>query len=243
MSAANTPLFSFILLTDICTVNDMLNNPVYNALLTGDAQLGTGTDKARYFDKEVSPFASFEEGYTKGFDDLYDLLPHDRLVLYPTPRLITGPKGWQLLEQVEGLQMVFDKGHHLPAYPEPVPLETQHIDQMVQLATLTKPGPFGPRTIEFGHYFGFFQGEQLIAMTGQRLHPGSFTEISAVCTHPDHLGKGLASALIYHQLDLISDRGQTPFLHVRADNERAIEIYKRLGFSIRSAMNFYVLKK
>jgi predicted GNAT family acetyltransferase len=113
---------------------------------------------------------------------------------------------------------------------------------MIALATLTKPGPFGRCTIEFDHYQGLFEGDQLVAMTGQRLHVPPFTEISAVCTHPDHLGKGYAAALLQHQLQLILSHKQIPFLHVRADNERAIALYERLGFKLRGPMNFYFLK-
>lgn len=80
-------------------------------------------------------------------------------------------------------------------------------------------------------------------MTGQRLHVENYTEISAVCTHPDHLGKAFAAALIKHQLNLICQSGKIPFLHVRDDNDRAIALYERLGFSQNGPMNFYFLKR
>ena len=80
-------------------------------------------------------------------------------------------------------------------------------------------------------------------MTGQRLHLPEHTEISAVCTHPDHTGKGYAAILLDHQIDLIIGQGHIPFLHVRADNERAIAIYERLGFKANGPMNFYFLQR
>jgi ribosomal protein S18 acetylase RimI-like enzyme len=225
-------------------MNEVLDNPVYRALISGDQNLSLGTEKVKYFDNNVSPFAGFEDGYDNGFGDLHDLLPDGRNILYATPEHITEPKGWQLLQKIEGLQFIFDISYNtIPLTFSPVRLDEQHIEQMMQLAKLTKPGPFGPRTIDFGHYFGIFDKEKLVAMTGQRLHVQQFTEVSAVCTHPGYLGKGYAAALIQHQLHLIRQKEQTPFLHVREDNLRAIELYKRIGFKIRGTMNFYFLKK
>ena len=122
-------------------------------------------------------------------------------------------------------------------------LGTEHISQMVELAALTKPGPFGTGTINFGYYHGIFENEKLVAMTGQRLHTGNYTEISAVCTHPEHTGKGYAYTLMQQQLQLILQQGQQPFLHVREDNERAIALYLRLGLTVSRPMNFYFMKR
>jgi ribosomal protein S18 acetylase RimI-like enzyme len=225
-------------------VNHLLNNPVFHALVSGDQRLGFGSDKAKFFDESVSPFAGFEEAYDKGFEDLYELLPPGRVILYATPQNVKQHEGWELLDAVKGLQLIFGSGNHAGQKSfNLIPLQEKHIEQMMQLAALTKPGPFGPRTIDFGHYFGVFEKEKLVAMAGQRLHVQQFTEISAVCTHPDYLGKGYASALVQHLVHLIKQQGQTPFLHVREDNRRAIEIYQRLGFEISGPMNFYVLKK
>jgi len=225
-------------------VEDVLYNPVYNALLSGDAHLGLGTGEVRWFNEQVSPFAGFAEEYPKGFEDLYDSLFPGRTILYATPQLIKEPAGWQLLAAIKGLQFIYTGG---PTTVDPslklVPLHKENVEEMVQLATLTKPGPFGVRTIEFGHYFGIFDNGQLVAMTGQRLHVKNYTEISAVCTHPDHLGKGYAAALTQHQLGLIQSQGQLPFLHVRADNSRAIALYERLHFKVNREMNFYFMKR
>lgn len=225
-------------------MNDLLHNPVYNALLSRDAHLGGGKGMVRYFDEEVSPFAGFPADHEQGFDDLYDQLPAGRKILYATPALIREPKGWQLAIEIKGLQFIFPPGTAI-AKPstQPVPLDKKYVDEMLALAALTKPGPFNTRTIEFGHYHGIFDNGKLVAMTGQRLHAGDHSEVSAVCTHPDHLGKGYAAALILHQLQIITSHGQKGFLHVRADNSRAIELYKRLGFEISRPMNFYFMKR
>jgi ribosomal protein S18 acetylase RimI-like enzyme len=225
-------------------VSHLLYNPVYSALTTGDQHLGFGTDKVKSFHEDVSPFASFETGYENGFDELYALYPRSRIILYATPEHIDTPKGWKLIDKIEGVQMIHSKKvEPVSVNVELVPLGVQHVEQMIRLARLTKPGPFGTRTIEFGHYYGVILNDKIVAMTGQRMHIDHFTEISAVCTHPDHLGKGYAFALVQHQLKLIHDQGKQPILHVRADNTRAINIYERLGFTISRGMNFYLLKK
>ncbi len=222
----------------------LLGNPVFNGLSSGDSHLAFGTENVKYFDKEVSPFAGIRDEYKNGFDDLYQLLPGGRNILYATRKKITEPRGWKLTTEVEGTQFLLDSKKSISKkLTETVALEPKHVDEMVNLAALTKPGPFDKRTIEFGNYFGVFENERLVAMTGQRLHVSSFTEVSAVCTHPDFLGKGYAGILIEHQLDLIIKNGQHPFLHVRADNDRAISLYERIGFKVNGPMNFYFFKR
>jgi predicted GNAT family acetyltransferase len=121
-------------------------------------------------------------------------------------------------------------------------LELKDVPAMLVLTALTKPGPFLSETINFGNYIGIYDNEKLISMAGERLHPENFTEISAVCTDPDYLGKGYAAHLMTEAAERIIENGRTPFLHVRKDNTRAISMYERLGFETRTEMFFAVFK-
>jgi predicted GNAT family acetyltransferase len=111
-----------------------------------------------------------------------------------------------------------------------LPLQPAHAAQMLALQTLTKPGPFGQRTLEFGSYLGCFEGERLVAMSGERMHAGALREISSVCTDPAFRGRGLARRLTQLLIRQQLQRGQTPFLHVRCENLAAHALYERMGF-------------
>jgi predicted GNAT family acetyltransferase len=143
--------------------------------------------------------------------------------------------------------MVFANGG-LPApgaIAEPAILELGQQDsaEMVELATLTKPGPFASRTHELGTYLGIRRDGKLVAMAGERLKLPGHTEVSAVCTHPEHTGHGYAGILMTEVMRRIVARGETPLLHVREDNVRAIGLYERLGFRTRVRLYLALLRR
>ena len=113
---------------------------------------------------------------------------------------------------------------------------------MLDLAARTRPGPFLPRTIEFGGYLGIRQEGVLAAMAGERFHPPGWTEVSAVCTDPKFRGQGLGTRLTLAVAASILDRGDTPFLHASADNVSAIRLYQALGFRFRRRADFVVAR-
>ena len=81
-----------------------------------------------------------------------------------------------------------------------------------------------------GSYYGVRSAGDLIAMGGERLMLDGYPEISGICTHPSHRGKGLAANLIWHLVHEHRRDGLMSWLHVSADNCHAIELYLRLGF-------------
>lgn len=115
--------------------------------------------------------------------------------------------------------------------------------EMQALAALTKPGPFLPRTHELGQFIGIRENGALVAMAGERMKLPGFTEVSAVCTHPDFRGRGMAGRLTRIVAARICARGETPFLHAFGGNANAIRLYESLGFELRSKMFITVLRR
>jgi ribosomal protein S18 acetylase RimI-like enzyme len=221
-----------------------LDNPAWYALCSGNKNFSNGNDKVKFFDREVSPFIAAKENSEEYFQLLFDLIPHNEAVIFISSKQMAFPSIWNIRRLIKGIQMIYES-HKIEEEPNAdiIPLNNSHIDQMVSLTKLTDPGPFESRTIEFGHYYGIMKQNKLVAMAGQRLHVNDFTEISAVCTHPDFTGKGYAKDLLRHQIHRMQSSSFTPYLHVRSDNHRAINVYESLGFKTRKEIFFYVLQK
>jgi len=225
-------------------MNAHLDNPIWSALNSDCKQLGTGTEVAKYFHPDVAPFGAVSADTFENFQVLYDLISPEQVVVLFSPKDQLDPAPLTIINKVPGIQMVFEGDvAHSVLESQVVPLTEKDIPQMLAITSLTQPGPFLPRTIEFGGYHGIFDGERLVAMGGERLQGDWSTEISAVCTHPDYAGKGFANAILTRVIENIKQKGRVPYLHVRTDNTNAIALYRKMGFVQRSVMNFYILQK
>jgi predicted GNAT family acetyltransferase len=122
-------------------------------------------------------------------------------------------------------------------------LSEANIPEMLALTSLTHPGPFRPHTYTLGTYLGIHVNGRLIAMAGQRMHLPGHREISAVCTHPEFTGRGLARMLVSRLVDAVFDEGLTPFLHVEESNVRAQAVYTSLGFAERRRLPVLVAER
>jgi predicted GNAT family acetyltransferase len=114
-------------------------------------------------------------------------------------------------------------------------------DEMLALATLTRPGPFRRGTLRLGGFIGVRREGRLIAMAGERMKVNGFTELSGVCTHPDFRGQGLAGRLSRLVVSRILDRGEQAFLHAYAEHAATVAFYESLGFRVRARMTYTVL--
>ena len=121
------------------------------------------------------------------------------------------------------------------------PLGDADVSEMLELTALTDPGPFRSRTIELGGFIGIREDGRLAAMAGRRLALPGFTEVSAVCTHPDFRGRGYAQALVSAVSRAIQEQGETPILHVYSSNSAAIRVYESLGFVLRRKLHVAVV--
>ena len=228
-----------------------LDNPIWQSLVTTHAGLAEHCRGARKFSRDVSMLGGFSEPTPENYRSLAALLrPGERIGLFlqspPDP-----PAPWVVVSAGPLLQMLCENGGRssltVPSNggrpsPEFIRLTQSDVPEMLALTELTKPGPFGARTHEMGDFFGIRIEGRLAAMAGERLRLPGYTEISAVCTHPEHLGHGYASALMTLLMDRISSRGELPFLHVRPENVRAVQVYERIGFTKRASSYYAVLR-
>jgi ribosomal protein S18 acetylase RimI-like enzyme len=220
-----------------------LNNPIWMGLTTSQARFAETCGLARRFPPEVTLLGAFPAPSRGAYESLACLVKGPEVVALFLPAAPDVSAGWKVLEVVPLCQMVCEKFVRPAARAEFFELGETDVPQMMKLAELTKPGPFGRRTRELGRYIGVRQDGRLAAMAGERIQFPGYTEVSAVCTHPDFAGRGFAAALMTVLIDGILERGEVPFLHVRASNERAIGIYRRMGFRERVTYQLAVLRK
>jgi ribosomal protein S18 acetylase RimI-like enzyme len=198
---------------------------------SGRERCGAADPLALRYARGFSPIVAFRDRTDPDFGALGSLcLPGEALYCDGWSGL--PPSGWRIEHQNTMFKMVWAGGRaSADPLPEAVMLDSRHAAAALALAELTHPGPFGLRTIELGEYFGVFaESGRLIAMAGERSQAGGYREISGVCTHPDHQGRGLARRLVALLLQRQLARAETPFLHVMTDNERAHALYLRMGF-------------
>jgi ribosomal protein S18 acetylase RimI-like enzyme len=224
-----------------------LDNVIWNALTTRQTQFAESHGEARRFIPEVTSLAGFNEPSADGYESLKGLLQGRATIALFLDEEHHPRAGWELVASAPLLQMTYANGNPNAASatgsdPKLIELSAKDSPEMIELTALTKPGPFNKRTHELGTYLGIRCGGELVAMAGERLKVPGFTEVSAVCTHPEHTGHGYARVLMTEVMRRIRQRGETPFLHVRQDNVRAIELYERIGFQRRIVSQLAVLR-
>jgi ribosomal protein S18 acetylase RimI-like enzyme len=225
-----------------------LDNVIWHALTTRQAEFAEAVGEARCFMPDVTSLAAFREPNDAGYESLAGLLATGETAILFLDEPFAPRVGWSLVGASPLLQMVCGNEAARSKTGQTAGVEITSLGlkdsaDMLELTTLTKPGPFAKRTHELGTYLGIRREGKLVAMSGERLKVAGYTEVSAVCTHPEHLGQGYAGLLISEIMRGIRERGEIPFLHVRAYNARAIALYERLGFRKRIQRHTVVLRK
>ncbi|GAA1934345.1 GNAT family N-acetyltransferase [Kitasatospora viridis] len=218
-----------------------LDNPAWAALTGPHLRFAERVGLAARYRADVSPITALADpADPRAWADLAALVGPGNLTSVGGE--ITPPSAdWRIEESGRLVQLV-DTALRAEPDPEAVRLGAADVPEMLDLVARTRPGPFLPRTVELGGYLGIRQDGRLIAMAGERVRPPGWTEISAVCTDPEHRGRGLATRLVRAVAAGIRERGDTPFLHTAGTNTGAIRLYESIGFTLRQTSSFHLLR-
>lgn len=220
-----------------------LERPPWSALTTTHSCFALGNDLARRYQPDVAPMAAVREVSDECLRALSALMqPGDAVGLFEA-KPVAGTKDLAVIARKTIEQMVYEGSTAMPVDDGHARLTPADVPEMMHLVELTKPGPFSARTIALGSYIGVRIGGRLVAMAGERMRFPGFTEISAVCAHPDHRRRGHSSLLVRTLMRNILDRGETPFLHIFSDNTGAASLYRQLAFSHQRSLTVTVLQR
>jgi len=219
-----------------------LDNPAWWALDSYHANFAIGGDLAKRYQPGILPFAAC---HPVGQDSVAALDPliNPGESFYLIGELPTPPAGWIVELELPCAQMI---GPAAITAPDDVPLSLlgeADKEEMYDLITSAQPGYYNRDTLRLGTYYGIRMNGKLVAMAGERLRLKGYTELSAICTHPEYRGQQYAQRLIARLCQLHHAAGIAPFLHVAASNERAIRLYEYMGFTHRRQISFWRIRK
>ena len=169
-----------------------LDRPIWNALNTRHAALALGGDLAKRYAPSIHPFASTRDESPESLAGLAEIATAGETLIFLQADEFVPPPGFAVTMTAFGVQMVANS--HMPPVEDDriEPLGEADAAAMLELATLTKPGPFTMRAQALGSFWGVKENGRLIAMAGERLKQDGLTELSGVCVHPDFQGRGSA---------------------------------------------------
>jgi len=225
------------------TMAHLLDRPIWTTLNSRHAALAEGGRLAKRYPADMSAFAATGDETAESIVALGELAVPGGTLLLVQKHPIAMPIGFEATTQATLVQMITD-GPVAVADDERIrPLGRADAADMLELATLTKPGPFSLRAQDFGPFWGIRESGRLIAMAGQRLGQAGLRELSGVCTHPDAQGRGLGRLMSLYGTRKIQEAGDTAYLHAYATNTPAIRLYESIGFRVRETMNMAVIRK
>ncbi|MDK4735730.1 GNAT family N-acetyltransferase [Rhizobium sp. CNPSo 3490] len=221
----------------------VLDRPIWSALETAHADISEGGSYARRYPPSIVPFAASADDTPESLDALEKLPSRQERMFLVEVGPIAVPPGLAIMMEAPVTQMVAERPHKTISDSRIQPLTEADAADMLDLAILTKPGPFTLRAQSLGRFWGIRHEGRLVAMAGQRMRQPGFIELSGLCTHPAFQGRGLGTLLFRFVAGEIASSGDVAYLHAYAANTSAIALYKAQGFVVRSEMNMRVVKR
>ena len=220
-----------------------LDNPFFSALGSLHAGIALQAGEVKRYPADVAPFLGIPHPTLDLADPLVALVPAGDSVLLLGVAPAAVPEGWAIERFADLAQMQCDR--ELPVIDGPgiVELGDAHRADVLALTALVYPHYFRPRTMELGRYFGMYVEGRLAAMIGERLGAPGHREMSAICTHPDFLGRGYARRLTAYLSNRTLREGDKPFLHVAYAKARAGGLYQQMGYRLRRDIGFFALRR
>ena len=220
-----------------------LDNPVWFSLTETQKPLAIGNTKLKRYQNANAPFVAFDPSQRNVFEDL-DQLTIPGEIIYIINHLPNLPKNYTIEKKYICPQMVYNKHGNIAVPEVPVKQLTEaDDDNILALINEVFPGFYVRGTRLMGDYFGIFDKDRLVSISGERMRMDGFTEISAVVTHPDYAGRKYAQRLVMHFVNKNLAAGITPFLHTEDTNSRAIKIYEHLGFTTLRNIDVWKIKR
>lgn len=108
------------------------------------------------------------------------------------------------------------------------------LSDLIELYSLAYPGnAFDPRLLRTGQYVGLRRDGLLVAVAGVHIWSPAMrvATLGNVATHPDLRGQGLGTAAVATVCRRLLPTVDVIALNVKADNDSAVALYRRLGFS------------
>jgi GNAT superfamily N-acetyltransferase len=218
-----------------------LDNPIWHALNETHKHYAVEFNGCKFYKPEYSPFGGMGEGGDTALatDQYSKLTPLFYMVGDPP---IAGSSA-RIKKQLTANQMILYKPFAFEISEKIVELESQEQKkELYELVNLVQPGFIRERTAAMGTYFGIYADKQLVAVSGERVEMNSYSEVSAVVTHPEFRKRGFAKQLLKQTTDKIFSDKKIPILHVDENNTSAIGLYEQLGFVTRRKMGFCLLE-
>ena len=220
-----------------------LDNPFFSSLDSLHAGIALQAGGVLRYPADVAPFLGIPHPDVALAAPLATLVPEGDGVLLLGLAPAAVPDGWALERFPDLAQMHCERELDVVDGPRIVELDERHRADVLALTALVYPHYFRPRTMDLGRYFGMYVDGRLAAMIGERLGTPDAREMSAICTHPDFLGRGHARRLTAFLTNETLRAGKLPFLHVAYSNARAKALYESMGYRLRRDIPFMALRR